>query len=127
MSNKSWWDNKLSGRVPISDSPPTSPAANVPYRFPSPQQPNVQVAYDPATDQLVSKAISARDQERCPNCMSGNYMAPQGTQRKRCYECGYPIIQQGSGASTGSGPVQASKQASQGGGFQPNVIVGRVE
>jgi hypothetical protein len=62
--------------------------------------------------------------------MSGNYFAPQGTQRMRCYDCGYPVIQAGSGAgmpSGSSGPTIAAKQPSQGGGFNPNVIIGRVE
>jgi hypothetical protein len=60
--------------------------------------------------------------------MSGNYMAPVGTQRKRCYDCGYPIVQAGTGVGgTGQGgaPI-AARQPSQGGGFNPNVIVDRL-
>ena len=97
-----------------------------------PQQQNVQVSYDPDQDQLISKAVSARNTERCPNCMSNNYMAPQGTERKRCYDCGYPIVQAGSGAGStggsgsGGAPI-AAKQPNQSGGFNPTTIIGRIE
>ncbi len=128
MSNSSnWWANKLGANGPLPNTPPVSPPQGNVYRAPQ-QAPNVQVSYDPNQDQLVSKAQSSRDSERCPNCVSGNYMAPQGTQRKRCYDCGYPIVQGGSGVGgTGQGgsPIPA-RQPSQGGGFNPNVIVDRL-
>ena len=126
MSNN-WWANKLGTAAPASATPPTQlPPGNV-YRAPQ-QNPNVQVSYDSNQDQLVTRAQSARDQERCPGCMSGNYMAPVGTQRKRCYDCGYPIVQAGTGVGgTGQGgtPI-AAKQPSQDGGFNPTVIVDRL-
>jgi F0F1-type ATP synthase membrane subunit c/vacuolar-type H+-ATPase subunit K len=56
-------------------------------------------------------------------------MAPVGTQRKRCYDCGYPIVQAGTGVGgTGNGgaPI-AAKQPSQSGGFNPNIIVDRIQ
>jgi ribosomal protein S27AE len=126
MSND-WWSKKLSNPSSTQSTPSTSPPASNVYRAPQ-QTPNVQVSYDPNQDQLVTRAQSARDQERCPGCMSGNYMAPVGTQRKRCYDCGYPIVQAGTGVgSTGQGgsPI-AAKQPSQGGGFNPTVIVDRI-
>jgi ribosomal protein S27AE len=126
MSND-WWSKKLSNPSSTQSTPPTSPPASNVYRAPQ-QTPNVQVSYDPNQDQLVTRAQSARDQERCPGCMSGNYMAPVGTQRKRCYDCGYPIVQAGTGVGgTGQGgsPI-AAKQPSQGGGFNPTVIVDRI-
>jgi ribosomal protein S27AE len=122
-----WWSKKLSNPSSTQSTPPTSPPASNVYRAPQ-QTPNVQVSYDPNQDQLVTRAQSARDQERCPGCMSGNYMAPVGTQRKRCYDCGYPIVQAGTGVGgTGQGgsPI-AAKQPSQGGGFNPTVIVDRI-
>jgi hypothetical protein len=125
MSND-WWSKKL-GNPSTQSTPPTSPPASNVYRAPQ-QTPNVQVSYDPNQDQLVTRAQSARDQERCPGCMSVNYMAPVGTQRKRCYDCGYPIVQAGTGVGgTGQGgsPI-AAKQPSQGGGFNPTVIVDRI-
>lgn len=129
MANNDWWANKLGGKTSSSPTPATGPAPGVPYTPPA-QQPNVQVNYDPENDQLVSKARTARMSDRCPECNSGNYFAPQGTQRMRCYDCGYPVMQSGSGAGTtggsGSGPTQAAKQVGQGGGFNPNVIVDRI-
>lgn len=131
MSNSSsWWDKKLGGGGSLPGTPATAPMPGNVYRPPT-QTPNVQVSYDPNQDQLVSKAVSSRDTERCPNCISNNYMAPVGTSRKRCYDCGYPLIQAGSGAgSTGGGSggaPTAAKQPNQGGGFNPTTIVGRIE
>ena len=126
MSND-WWSKKLSNPSSTQSTPPTSPPASNVYRAPQ-QSPNVQVSYDQQQDQLVTRAQSSRDAERCPGCMSGNYMAPVGTQRKRRYDCGYPIVQAGSGVGgTGQGgsPI-AAKQPSQGGGFNPTVIVDRI-
>jgi len=124
-----WWSRKL-GNGPAKPSvPPTSPPSQVPYQ-PYPQTQNPQVQYDPQQDQTtVNRAVSARTNDRCPNCNSGNYMAPQGTNRLRCYDCGYPIMQSGSGSglpSEASGPATPAKQVSQGQGFQPNVIVDRI-
>ena len=127
MANNDWWSKKLGTQTPSQNTPPLSPPAPNVYRAPQ-QTPNVQVSYDPQQDQLVTRAQSARDSERCPGCMSGNYMAPVGTQRKRCYDCGYPIVQAGTGVGgTGQGgtPI-AAKQPSQGGGFNPAIIVDRI-
>lgn len=127
MSNNNWWANKLGTQAPTQNTPPTSPPQPNIYRAPQ-QSPNVQVSYDPQQDQLVTRAQSARDVERCPGCMSGNYMAPVGTQRKRCYDCGYPIVQAGTGVGgTGqNGTTIAAKQPNQGGGFNPTTIVDRI-
>lgn len=127
MPNNNWWADKLGQPVQRQSTPQTSPNPNAPY-VPRPQTPNTQVAYDPDKDQLVTKAQSARNAERCPGCSSGNYFAPLGTQRKRCYDCGYPLVQAGSGVgTTGSdGPAIPAKQPSQGSGFNPSVIVDRI-
>ena len=58
-----------------------------------------------------------------------NYMAPQGTQQKRCFDCGYPLMQSGSGVgSTGQtdGTVRKATQV-QSGGYHPTQIIGKVE
>ena len=129
MASNDWWANKLGGKSSSSSpTPAVGPAPSVPYTPPA-QQPNVQVNYDADNDQLVSKARVAKLTDRCPDCNSGNYFAPQGTQRMRCYDCGYPVIQQGSGLSGsggGNGPTQAAKQVGQGGGFNPGTIVDRI-
>ena len=130
MSTNNWWAKKLGNPNPVSTTPPVTPRPGNVY-VPQQQPPNVQVSYDSQQDQLVSKAQSARDAERCPGCGSGNYMAPMGTQRKRCYDCGYPIVQSGTGASgtgsSSSGPARPAKQVGQDGGFNPQTIVGRLE
>jgi len=129
MMSSNWWANKLGGAPNSTPTPATAPPAGNVYRA-TPGAPNVQVNYDPNQDQLVTKAQSARSADRCPACYSGNYMSSPGGGRMRCYDCGYPIVQQGSGLSgtgTGSGPVVASKQVGQSGGFNPTTIVGRLE
>lgn len=129
MSSNNWWAKKLGNPNPLPATPPMSlPPGNV--YVPSAPPANPQVSYDPNRDQLVTRAQSARDTERCPGCNSGNYMAPMGTQKKRCYDCGYPLVQAGSGvSSTGgdSGPAIPAKQPAKGSGFNPTTIVGRLE
>lgn len=124
-----WWSKKLANGPAKQSVPPTSPPSQVPYH-PYPQAPNPQVTYDAQQDQTtVTRAQSAKRNDRCPECNSGNYMAPQGTTRMRCYDCGYPLVQSGSGGglpSDSSGPATPAKQVSQGGGFNPNVIVDRI-
>jgi hypothetical protein len=127
--SSNWWANKLGGTPNSTPTPATAPPQGNVYRA-TPGAPNTQVSYDHNQDQLVTKAQSARAADRCPACYSGNYMSSPGGGRMRCYDCGYPIIQQGSGLSgtgTGNGPVVASKQVGQSGGFNPTTIVGRLE
>lgn len=135
MSNADWYARRLNAPKPNQPTtPPTRPSDPVPYarpQAPGIQQPNVQASYDPATDQVVTRAQSSRNSERCPECMSGNYMAPTGTQRKRCYDCGYPIQQSGSGiiatgGSSSGGAATPAKQPAMGNGFQPTTIVDRI-
>lgn len=118
-----WWANKLGNAAPRPASPPVGPAAPVPYRAPA-QAPNVPIQYDTNADQVVTKAQSSKVSDTCPGCYSGNYFAPMGTQRKRCYDCGYPIVQQTSGMGSGSntGNATPTKQVGQSGGFNISVI-----
>lgn len=129
MTTNNWWAKKLGNPAPLSSTPPASlPPGNV-YRPPAPPS-NPRVEYDAQRDQLVTRAQSANMSELCPGCRSGNYMAPMGTQLKRCYDCGYPLVQSGTGAgstSSSSGPTKAAKQVGQNGGFNPQTIVGRIE
>lgn len=130
MTTNNWWAKKLGNPNPVPTTPPVSPPPGNVYVH-SPSQPNTRVSYDPNQDQLVTRAQSARDAELCPGCRSTNYMAPMGTQRKRCYDCGYPIVQSGTGASgtgsSSSGPAKPARQVGQDGGFNPQTIVGRLE
>lgn len=125
-----FWSKKLGTNQPAQPSlPPTYPALPTQTYIPQYEQ-NPQVAYNPDTDQLVTKAQSSRMHDKCPGCYSGNYFAPMGTQMKRCYDCGYPIVQSGTGAGmpggASAGPTQAAKQVSTGNNFNPTVIVDRI-
>lgn len=126
MSNN-WWATKLNGTPQqTSSTPATGPAPGVVYR---PSQGNAPVTYDPKTDQTLTKAQSQKQADNCPNCYSGNYFAPQGSGRARCYDCGYPLLQQGSGAGMpggSGGNATPAKQVNQGAGFNPTVIVDRI-
>lgn len=127
MSN--WWADKLGTQpAPRQQGAPTSPLPNVRY-VPEGTVHSTPVTYDPSADQLVQKSQAAKQSERCPGCNSGNYFAPPGMTRNRCYDCGYPIVQSGTGAgfpSGNSGPATPAKQMSQGNGFNPTVIVDRI-
>ena len=124
-----WWAEKLGG-APASQSstPAVSPPPSNIYRA-TPGAPNTPVNYDPNQDQLVTRAQSARSADRCPGCNSGNYMSAPNGGRPRCYDCGYPLIQQGSGlagSGTSGGAATPAKQVGQGGGFNPTTIVDRI-
>jgi hypothetical protein len=133
MSNNNWWANKLGTPQNTSSTPATSLTPGTPYR---PEQGNAPVVYDPKSDQTLIKAQSQKQETMCPNCYSGNYMkvGVQSTQSgsfdvMRCYDCGYPKIQQGSGAglpSSSSGAATPAKQPAKGSGFNPTVIVDRI-
>lgn len=124
-----WWSRHLNNLQPVPQAP--NLPQTMPTQYPSyvPQAPqNPQVAYDPNRDQLVSKAQTSRMTDRCPGCNSGNYFAPTGTQLKRCYDCGYPIVQSGTGTGmpSGHGESTPSRQTSTGNNFNPTTIVDRI-
>lgn len=113
MSN--WYTRRLSGAQHKSGPPPAAPPPPPP---PPPQQPTPH----------TQRPQSSMDDSRCPSCSSTNYMAPQGTQNKRCFDCGYPIVQAGSGigATTTDGTVHKAVQV-ESGGYNPTQIIGKVE
>ena len=128
MSNSNWWANKLGGTPNTTPTPATAPPPGNVYRA-TPGAPNTPVNYDPNQDQLVTRAQSARIADRCPGCNSGNYMSSPNGGRPRCYDCGYPLVQAGTGAglpSGSSGPATAAKQPAIGSGFNPGIIVDRI-
>jgi hypothetical protein len=123
MSNADWFARKLN--VPQQPTPamPQVPMAQPqPATYARPQQPQY-----PPTQQMTPQA------DRCPNCASGNYGGATPEARKRCYDCGYPIQQSGSGGGTGiigqggqsAGPAMPAKQV-QSGGFNPTTIIGHI-
>lgn len=133
-----WWSKKLNeNNAPSVNRPsaPVGPIPNVRY-VPEGNVTATPVSYDQSQDQLVTKAKTASMTSKCPECYSGNYMKI-GTQTSaggqfdvyRCYDCGYPKTQSGSGGgmpSDSSAPATPAKQISKGNNFNPNVIVDRI-
>ena len=112
MGNSNWWADKLgSTRAPYQ--PPAQQPSSTPPQY---VQQNVQ--------QIPQQPVV----ESCPNCRSGNYGKLTPETRARCYDCGYPLIQAGSGLGTtqsSNGPAQPARQA-EGNGFNPQTIVGKL-
>jgi hypothetical protein len=144
MSND-WWSRKMGDPAPTqrTSSPPMRPPSvpNVRY-VPEGQVSSAPLMYDPQQDVAITKANSANtnNSDRCPECNSGNYMRMTGagstirTQNGsagtwRCYDCGYPLIQSGSGVGMPSGSEGQATPAIQphkGNNYNPGTIIGKV-
>lgn len=121
MSNADWFARKLG----LQPQPQQTSTPN--YVPQAPQQP-----YVPQNNSYPVQTPAVPMGERCPGCGSGNYGGASPESRKRCYDCGYPITQSGSGMGRGitsgpqaSGPAQPAKQV-QPGGFNPQTIIGHI-
>jgi hypothetical protein len=98
---------------------------------------NVAATLAQQTDVIPDKAIGNKlETASCPGCGGNNYFSrSQGVVRgpapaPSCFDCGYPLVQAGSGlgslgGSAGSGSSTPARQSG-GGGWNPQVIVGRV-
>lgn len=137
-----WWSKKLGGapanpprgntpHIPAAPPPEQQPMAQVPQAYapgqPStttaPQQqgdPNEEVSLTDRLqtttyDQVPAQAQAQKQSTTCPGCGSGNYYT--GTAQgggAHCHDCGYPLVQSGSGmgALAGvrpTGPGQMAK------------------
>lgn len=126
MSNADWWAKQLGVKPTPQAAPPQQP--NMP--MPPSQQPMTQ--YVPPQPQTPSsRALSAQQNQSCPNCNSANYMSVNGA-KLRCYDCGYPLEQSGSkyGSLTGAKVVGDAKSArgnDSSNNWNPQQIVGRVD
>ena len=118
--SSNWWANKM-GTTPA----PRQDIPSVPMQQPAYQQPQMPQAQQP---QMPPVQL-----DRCPGCGSSNYGGATPESRKRCYDCGYPIQQSGSGVGTGivgqggqsSGPAIPATQVPTG-GFNPTTIIGHI-
>ena len=126
MSNADWWAKQLGNQTPAPVQP-----RQVNNPMPPSQQPMTQYA-PPQPQQPAAKAQSAKQTQSCPECGSGNYMSPSQTIGLRCYDCGYPIVQSGSGLGKGitggpqaAGPAQPAVQVATG-GWNPTTIIGKL-
>ena len=120
-----WWADRLGSPQRPSPTPPYTPPAPLPYN-PVPQTPM-------PPQEAPRLPQSATTANRCPGCGSGNYGAVTAESKARCYDCGYPIVQSGSGMGTGitgnqaSGPAQPARQINTANNFNPQGIIGRIE
>jgi hypothetical protein len=122
-----WWADKLGAPVPTSrpsPTPPYTPPPPVPYNpVPHPSTPPQEAP------RLPQSAVAA---SRCPSCSSGNYGSVTPESKARCYDCGYPLVQSGSGMGTGiqggqaSGPATPARQSTTANNFNPQGIIGHI-
>lgn len=123
-------------KTPWWQDPPTQQPAASPYGVQAAsggQLTTEQVARAAqAEGHNISRAQHLKNEENCPGCGGGDYMSPPGSTRRRCFDCGYPLVQQGSGVSvtTSSGKGTAARQVDAGGkiahNYHPGVIEDRI-
>lgn len=111
-----WWAKKLNAPAPQAQPVQPQPVYQQPQRVSTPP---------------VQQTVPIT--ERCPGCGSGNYGGATPEARKRCYDCGYPLQQSGSGMGTGistgqpaAGPTTPAKQVSTANNFNPQGIIGHI-
>ena len=117
MSN--WWADKLGTPAPQQ---PQQPQYQQP-QYQQPPQPQYQgpgqVPYMPPQQQAPeppTKAKNVQQTSRCPECGSGNYFLFEGAGSARCYDCGYPLVQAGSGL----GSLLGARVVGEGTAIQPH-------
>lgn len=116
--SSNWWASKITGNqtakpLTVSSVPPTTP----------------QPVYLPPEVRDHKLPQSATTVSHCPGCNSQNYSGAENS-RPRCYDCGYPLQQTGSGMKGMSvpmeGPTKAAKQVSTENNFNPQGIIGHI-
>jgi hypothetical protein len=120
-SNDDWFAKRLGqqtqqGRTDIT--PPMPPS----------QQPMPMM---PQTQPTIPQLPSSTQMQLCPDCNSNNYLAGANSPA-RCFDCGYPISQQGSkyGALSTArveGGVGESLGNAKGNNYNPQGIIGRIQ
>ena len=138
MSN--WWADKLGTprqpqqpRLPEQQVPVVNPGVTPQYPGYTPNQGYPPVNQPPTYNpELAGRTMpaSAVNASRCPNCSSGNYGKMTAETAARCYDCGYPIQQSGSGMPgvrvPTNGNTEAAKQVSTANNFNPGTIIDRI-
>jgi len=124
MSSNNWWASKMGTTTPVPSRPEPIPTSPVP----TPYNPTPQVPQE--APRMPQSAVNA---SRCPGCGSGNYGSTDPSAKARCYDCGYPVVQSGSGmgkgisGGQGSGPAQPARQINTANNFNPQTIIGKIE
>ena len=125
MSTNNWWASKMGAQQPSPSTPPLTPPQPSPFNPAPQQQPQIpqQSTYPP-----TAAAVTAS----CPNCRSGNYGSIDPNIKARCYDCGYPVVQSGSGTpgigqqATGGKAAQPTRQISTANNYNPQGIIGHI-
>ncbi|CAB4123934.1 hypothetical protein UFOVP45_65 [uncultured Caudovirales phage] len=128
MSNADWWAARLGNQAPQTQQAPAR-QLNLPPMPPSQQPMPVMPSFQQTT--TPDKAQSAKQTATCPDCGSTNFMAVSGA-KPRCFDCGYPIEQQGSRfGSTAGAHVEGTARAATGNdttnNWNPQGIIGRID
>lgn len=138
MSNN-WWANKLGTQQPAPRQEMPLPPSQIPMT-PMPGTATPFTGNNPYANQTTSGQQpylpSSGNATSCPSCRSKNYMkvGSQVTQGGavdawRCYDCGYPKVQTGTGIAgvnaPSAGPTQAAIQVPTG-GWNPTTIIGKL-
>jgi len=127
MSN--FWSKHAGG-----NATPTTRSSDLPL---APSQRPMDTYQQPQQQPTTRPMGSVSSSGACPECRSGNYMkvgsiaTQNGPQDAwRCYDCGYPKVQSGSGAGgvniPSAGPTQKAFQVPTG-GWNPTTIIGKLE
>jgi hypothetical protein len=123
MNSTNWWANKMTGQ-------PSMPAPAPTPQYP-PQTPYNPAPQQPLPTQQPLQTHQPRQAMFCPGCGSGNYGSVTPESKARCYDCGYPIQQSGSGVGTGipqqgGGPATPARQISTQNNYNPQGIIGHI-
>ena len=105
MTAQDWYSKKL-GIPPASQQPEYVPQ----YQQQTQPPPPAEEEYRPRGARHL---IQSTTEGNCPACDSPNYMRATRTTALRCYDCGYPLEQTGSGGGSGTGgegPVGKARQ-----------------
>lgn len=89
QNNQPWWAPQTVAQPQQQPATVVGQQALVP-----PSQANGEQHFDALLQQdgyTTTRAMSAKDSERCPDCNSTNYISPQGHPNalKQCFDCGY--------------------------------------
>lgn len=110
--NVPWWS---SGPTQAAAPPPAQITGTPNYSEPTGYTgvPDGHKVIQPA-DINLRRFQSLNQADGCPDCGGSNYFGPSPNARKRCFDCGYPIVQSTSGVSNvGASGGQAGTPARQ--------------
>jgi hypothetical protein len=124
MNNADWWARKLGQQAPAPQYRPDPSPMMPPSQQPMAPMPSFQ---QPPTE----RAQSAKQTDSCPDCGSGNYMSVASA-APRCFDCGYPLEQSGSGLGNLAGAhiegeARSSLVNDSTNNWNPQGIIGRID